>query len=1002
NLVTFLEGDWQNKVDRGLFIEEGEVSPGGVPTKDTFVSWVKEAKHYEKFGKDPRDSWIAKEMRRELESAQLTGDQKRRLDELAKAMGQLEKLPGVMKYKDTIERGMASVDPGIRDLHFGVFFAQNWKQLCSDYKEWFAAFFEDTNDSGRREQWQKDAHLKGVLAVRDKVKPERHDPRQIAKRPDASYEELAAMPSDDAKSREGSEKTKEAWQIVQEVKNLLIRLPVKADLSQRAKGFEGCGLRDRSRHLASLVESFAPGKTGYPPPDISQKIDKVIPVAERLQASWEKISGKCAEIGRLREKIRGEGERWRGTLVASFDGSFAADTHPRQDPCSEEDLTNLQQILEELVVHAEQIDQRCQTIHGERETIKRCGEKVLAGFDTCLVGKVAVGASPSDRENLKGLAEMLGQVTGTVGEIARLCTRIRADQQTIENGGIIQDKDKTWRSKVLTKFGAYVDAEVSSVTMEEARRDLEELKGRLGQVESTAGKLAGFVKAHWPTEVARELFIDEGEVPLPDTGVPAKETFESWLERAKDYYKLKRDPRASWTPERRVEAIGKAIAALPPTDSRREKNEGSLKEAEAQIRTVRGLPAIERSREQIEETVQTVGLRLGQIEFDLFFAEKWQGVCLAYEGWFEKFLSDTADQARQERWQKDAYLKAVLAMRGKVKPEDHPRKIANRSDMSLLELAKNPSEEAKSPDGRDSTKAALELIKDIESRFQSGDWAVSKSVAALSEVWRERKWAKPAAHLKSLVEAVKPGPKLVAAVDEILAFEEQTRKEIESRWKSIDDDRKVIKASGSKVLSGFDDYIEAEAGSAGDLEGLKTRLEEVGSVAGNLVTFLEGDWQNKVDRALFIKEGEVSPGGVPTKDTFVSWLEEAKLYEKFGKDPRDSWIAKEMRRELENAQLTEDQKRRLDELATAMDALEKLPGVVKYKDTIERGMASVDPGIRDLHFGVFFAENWKQLCSDYEEWFAAFFEDTKDSGRREQWQKDAHLKGVLAVRDKVN
>ena len=39
---------------------------------------------------------------------------------------------------------------------------------------------------------------------------------------------------------------------------------------------------------------------------------------------------------------------------------------------------------------------------------------------------------------------------------------------------------------------------------------------------------------------------------------------------------------------------------------------------------------------------------------------------------------------------------------------------------------------------------------------------------------------------------MKPRPKLVAAVDEILAFEEQTRKEIESRWKSIDDDLKDL------------------------------------------------------------------------------------------------------------------------------------------------------------------------------------------------------------------
>ncbi|NQT84019.1 hypothetical protein HQ563_13415, partial [bacterium] len=363
-----------------------------------------------------------------------------------------------------------------------------------------------------------------------------------------------------------------------------------------------------------------------------------------------------------------------------------------------------------------------------------------------------------------------------------------------------------------------------------------------------------------------------------------------------------------------------------------------------------------------------------------------------YEEWFAAFFEDTKDSGRREQWQKDAHLKGVLAVRDKVKPARHdPRQIAKRPDASYQELAITPPDEARSQEGPEKTKEALGAIAAIESSFQPRKWKTLEDVAALSEEWQRREWRKPAAHLKSLVEAMKPGPKLVAAVDEILAFEEQTRKEIESRWEGIKSDQDVIEGSSDELLKKFGEFLTDETKSApgqgtrNDVEALRRKLNELEKLSKDAAAFVRGPWKDKVDQQWFKKEvsDRLSQAGRPLTAQLLreTWLANdavVKGFYRLDEDPRDSWAldiddAKDLREKLEKRHakrtVTEQEYTRLlnqlDRLNEAITAVRSLPAFAIKKPEIEEGMRKAEEAYALVHPQILEREEFR---------FQAFFD----------------------------
>ncbi len=486
--------------------------------------------------------------------------------------------------------------------------AARWNRLCLAYEAWFQPFLSDTKDSGRRARWQKDVHLARVLAERDRVKPGHH-PREIADRADTSLPELAKNPTDETKTGKGIRKAKHSWEIVERVTKLVADWPRKDEVLQQAKQLGERGWEARSRYLASRVEGLAAVSAGHPPADLGEKIDAVLEVGERLGRYSADILGQRAELDRWRERIQGEGDEWRNRLLGRLDSAFLTDTRSRETPCSQEDLADLQRRLPEVVEGAESIAGDCDAIQHSREVVQRCGDKVLSRLEHCLGEQITSRVDASRQDNVEALVSHVRQVAKTVKDISALCGRITVARETAEREG------SQWNSTVLAGLGAFVDTEGSPT------EDLDELRRALEEVESVSTRLVEFLEGDWQTEVAQELFFNDGEVPLPPDGVPDENTITTWLDQVKGYYRLAEDPLGDWNPRAVVDTItsvledGRSQGEL--TQAQHDDFLGKLVQLQRELKEIHASPKIRKNLDEIKARAKSVDASLAALRSEV-------------------------------------------------------------------------------------------------------------------------------------------------------------------------------------------------------------------------------------------------------------------------------------------------------------------------------------------------------------------------------------------------
>ncbi len=291
-------------------------------------------------------------------------------------------------------------------------------------------------------------------------------------------------------------------------------------------------------------------------------------------------------------------------------------------------------------------------------------------------------------------------------------------------------------------------------------------------------------------------------------------------------------------------------------------------------------------------------------------AEAWRGLCAAFSTWFSGLARD-ADDARLERWGRDAHLAANVvpvvrrAQGGELKLD--PRRIADVVGSDMRFLAASPPKKVRDPGVMAEVREALAVVRKLEADA-TVDWPALRQVRELSKQCAARGWGRPAEYLGAAAERVKADADLAEAMDEALALAARAA-EIEAMWEKVQIQAKVLNESGSPVLARFAQYVLADSRSetakdarASDLTRLTERLTDALALAAPLVAYVQGDWQSKVDRELVERQ---PPVPVPQTDeqlrggeVFRVWLA-AVQGDKYAKldatsDPRQGqWKARQ-------------------------------------------------------------------------------------------------------------
>ena len=270
-------------------------------------------------------------------------------------------------------------------------------------------------------------------------------------------------------------------------------------------------------------------------------------------------------------------------------------------------------------------------------------------------------------------------------------------------------------------------------------------------------------------------------------------------------------------------------------------------------------------------------------------AESWHHLCEEHRTWFLQFKRNLLDfpptcpAVQQMKRAKDENVKLS------------PMGIDGTPESELRGLADKPPDEALTSEGHEEVLEALEVVRGVWQDLQ--DELRLNELGEYQQKFQARGWTKPAQELQSLIEKVKQkaGKSLVGPYNAILELQGKgTLGKIEQRWKSLQAAQGAVereaKASQSKVLAKFGQYVRAELANVESIKDLLSRLEgiEKAAVPRRLVEFLRGPWKSSVSKASFIRDGEVPlpDNGLPTQHTFRLWMERAGQYAALADDPR--------------------------------------------------------------------------------------------------------------------
>ncbi|NQU75578.1 MAG: hypothetical protein HQ546_04585 [Planctomycetes bacterium] len=299
--------------------------------------------------------------------------------------------------------------------------------------------------------------------------------------------------------------------------------------------------------------------------------------------------------------------------------------------------------------------------------------------------------------------------------------------------------------------------------------------------------------------------------------------------------------------------------------------------------------------------------------------QQWRALCTKYYDWFGLFSADLNAQRRRQWQSSDEHLAAaVIGPLAGAKAEGlelAPRKLVAEVDWSLQEVVRKGAvpdrlaKELAEPAMRGKIARALELITAIEKALtpqspeNEGGWPLLTELAELVPAWGSRGWTGQVQELGARLEAVKIGPEIVRAVDALLVISPAVR-EVEQRWRAIEQDRLVIEQSGIGMLDGFGQYalscvdVQSLARGGEGIEQLRGRLVDLAELAGELGGFVRSDWQDGIDHELVLANAELQgliSANEPTGQQFRTWLKELRSgrYDMLdpAEDPRRLWPA---------------------------------------------------------------------------------------------------------------
>jgi len=187
---------------------------------------------------------------------------------------------------------------------------------------------------------------------------------------------------------------------------------------------------------------------------------------------------------------------------------------------------------------------------------------------------------------------------------------------------------------------------------------------------------------------------------------------------------------------------------------------------------------------------------------------------------------------------------------------------------------------------------------------------------------------------------------------------EKTAEKVASCVQEIGDSQKIIKKPGDPRLDRFGDYIQSEVisykgtGTKEDLDSLRNKLEEIGSLASELAEFINGDWQTRVDREAFWEDLPPPEAEIPTKHDFARWLQRARDCCFLTEDPRGirkKWEEKTLALDGDIRIIRRYDPNRANEFSTELTPIKEeinrmfeIRGIEKNKAQIEMQVRTLD------------------------------------------------------------
>ncbi|HUT32686.1 MAG TPA: SUMF1/EgtB/PvdO family nonheme iron enzyme [Planctomycetota bacterium] len=205
----------------------------------------------------------------------------------------------------------------------------------------------------------------------------------------------------------------------------------------------------------------------------------------------------------------------------------------------------------------------------------------------------------------------------------------------------------------------------------------------------------------------------------------------------------------------------------------------------------------------------------------------WQSLCDAYRGWFPGFHRKL-NKERLDAWRRDAGLARLIVMRVDQAGDRSvdPRDIAGVAGGDYVDLGLNPPKAAKTREGVETTRRALEIVKGVEesvARWASYDELSLKPLAA---AFAARGWSRQAGELEAAAAALTPGPNLAEAIDAALRVKLQAVA-IELTARKIAQHEQAVQILGDDAAARIHDLFLAETRDAESFEPLLAKVAAV-------------------------------------------------------------------------------------------------------------------------------------------------------------------------------